>query len=191
MTKIVLLKSQILRAHLASKELTVLATRSVLDDLQRWHEQVPEALRMHKLYGHGSVADTVVRRSIYHVHLLYLGAIILLFRRVAWQYVRSHHLGGGGDDEPEVPPSPFDVMTLDLAQQGLTAAEQSARIFNLLQEEDGIFRRCWLVMYVCPPPSPAHTYLRERTLTHPPQLSGLRLLRHNPPRCRTKADLQS
>ncbi|KAK3685246.1 hypothetical protein B0T22DRAFT_381754 [Podospora appendiculata] len=153
MTKISLLNAEILRTHLASKELTGLAMDSAMSKLQQWHGSLPTAMLLANL-GRQDLPDQV-RRSIYHVHLLYLGAMMLLYRRIASQFVCT---------EPG-PVSNFNqssedtchgstVLDLELhknvlahVHQGVVAARHSARILGLLLAEKGIFKRCWLVIF--------------------------------------------
>ncbi|KAK3359577.1 hypothetical protein B0T25DRAFT_102716 [Lasiosphaeria hispida] len=143
MTKICMLKAEVLRMHLASKELTNAGIDSVMSALQDWHGKLPEQMHLSNL-GRQDLADQV-RRSIFHVHLLYLGAIILLYRRVACQFVQSYRIGGQDgnstlDNEPR-------ARLLDHAEKGIVAARHSARILGLLLTERGIFKRCWLVIF--------------------------------------------
>ena len=126
--------------HLASKELTGLAMTSIMKDLQEWHGQLPDNMQIASL-GRTDLTDTI-RRSIYHVHLLYLGAIMLLYRRVALQYVRSFK----NDQDRGGVWKPFETMLLSHAEQGVTAAKHSSRVLGLLMGEQGVFKRCWLVM---------------------------------------------
>lgn len=142
MTKICLLKADILRMHLALKDLTIMAIESIMKDLQEWYGRLPSEMHIANL-GRGDLA-TDVRRSIYHVHLLYLGAIILLYRRVASQFVRSYATDKERDDLWK----PLERLLISNTEEGILAAKHSARILGMLLAEDGVFKRCWLVMYV-------------------------------------------
>ena len=143
MTKISLLKAEMLRMHMAFKELTVLSLESILNDLQRWYEHLPREMLLDRLLSENRITDTEVRRSLYHVHLLYLGAIVLLYRRLASQIVRSCGFGDGHN----IAPFSFTRMAHNTAEQGVLAASQSARIVKIFLDESGIYRRCWLIMY--------------------------------------------
>ncbi|KAK3941039.1 hypothetical protein QBC46DRAFT_111363 [Diplogelasinospora grovesii] len=141
MTKISLLKSEILRMHLAFKELTTLAMDSIMKDLQDWYGKLPAQMHLANL-GRQDLPDQV-RRSIFHVHLLYLGAIMLLYRRIASQFVKQYQ----ADEQRDLLNKPREKMLLNHAQQGVIAAKHSARILGLLLAERGIFKRCWLVIF--------------------------------------------
>lgn len=78
---------------------------------------------------------TQVRRVTYFVHLLALGAWILLYRCLIAQISVA----------PESVPQDRIV---EHADEATLAAEQSARILGLLQCEIGIYKRCWISMQV-------------------------------------------
>lgn len=138
MTKIVLLKAGILRNHLAVQELTTFGMDGILRELSDWHGQLPEPMKLHSL--HGDVCPPLVRWSIYHVHLLYHGAFMLVYRRIAAHCVR---LQRSGRDLASASREPALVRLVD---QGITSARDTARIVSLLLSEQGVFKRCWIVM---------------------------------------------
>lgn len=139
MTKISMLKADILRMHLAFKDLTAHVLESVVNDLQNWYNHLPEGMKLATL---GQDLPDSVRRSIYYVHLLHLGAIMLLYRRVACQYIRSF----GMDPQHDMFWKPFERQMLDHAEQGVLAAKTSSRVLGLLLGQTGCFKRCWVVM---------------------------------------------
>lgn len=81
MTKICLIKADILRMNLGFKEISVGAIGSVTHDLQQWYKELPSLVRLEAAGQDDVPVET--QRSIMQVHLLYLGAIMLLYRRVA------------------------------------------------------------------------------------------------------------
>ncbi|KAJ4288290.1 hypothetical protein N0V88_007482 [Collariella sp. IMI 366227] len=138
MTKISLLKAGILRNHLTVQELTALGMDGIIKELQDWHNQLPEPMKLRSLYRDDW--GPLVRWSIYHLHLLYSGAFMLVYRRIAAHCVRLIRTRGGTaftNPEPAL---------LDLVEQGLTSARDTARIVSLLLGEQGVFKRCWIVM---------------------------------------------
>jgi len=136
MTKISLLKAGILKTHLAKKELTSSSMKGIMKELQEWHERLPDQMQLNKL-GDFNLAPGI-RWSIYHIHLLNLGAYMLVYRRIAAQYVREFRDGNAITHK--------DPTAVSFIDQGVTAARDSARILGLLHHDKGIFRRCWLVM---------------------------------------------
>jgi len=139
MTKIVLLKAGILRNHLAVPELTALGMDGIIRELQEWHEQLPEPMKLRSLYR--TDWPPVVRWSIYHLHLLYHGAFMLVYRRIAAHCVRLQRAGATATESAFREPN-----LMNLVEQGVTSARDTARIVNLLLGEQGVFRRCWIVM---------------------------------------------
>ncbi|AEO56594.1 hypothetical protein MYCTH_2057132 [Thermothelomyces thermophilus ATCC 42464] len=142
MTKIVLLKAGILRNHLAVPELTALGMDGIIRELQEWHEQLPEPMKLRSLYYYRADWPPPVRWSIYHLHLLYHGAFMLVYRRIAAHCVRLRRTGrdlaSSAAREPNL---------VSLVEQGVTSARDTARIVSLLLGEQGVFRRCWIVIF--------------------------------------------
>ncbi|KAI3579731.1 hypothetical protein IWW34DRAFT_908952 [Fusarium oxysporum f. sp. albedinis] len=141
MTKISLLNADILRMHLSFKELPSQAMDSINKDLQDWHNQLPRQMHLPNLCREDLPVE--VRRTILATHLLYLGATMLLYRRIASQFVRR----SGVDHGHGILWKSIENTFLNHVDQGVTAARHSARILGLLRAEGGIFKRCWLVIF--------------------------------------------
>lgn len=141
MTKISLLNADILRMHLSSKEMTCQAMDSIDKDLQDWHNLLPSEMHLPNLCRQDLPVEA--RRSILATHLLYLGTRMLLYRRLASQFVWS-----SPTHESNAARESYEDNLLSHADHAITAAKQSSRILGLLQAEKGIFKKCWLVMYV-------------------------------------------
>jgi hypothetical protein len=146
MTKISLLQARILRSHLALKVLTPDALDSALQTLQTWHETLPPQLLLANL-GRTDMSEQD-RRTIFYAHLLYLGAIILVYRRVVSQVVQDSRDGVDINlpTAAEVSLQPLAGILLSQADKGMFAAKYTARILGLLLANRGIVQRCWLVM---------------------------------------------
>ncbi len=139
MTKVSLLKANILRMHLSSPELSVQAIRGVELELHDWYRQLPAEMQLIDLMEGQRLPD-MARWSIFHIHLLHLGAIMLPFQRIASQHARAQQESGNTTWTPP------QEMLCRHAYQAITAARQSARILSLLMAEMAVFKRCWLVM---------------------------------------------
>jgi hypothetical protein len=145
MTKITPMKASILRTNLMTRTFTFLSTQSIMQDLEDWYSELPHQMHVSKI-GQEDLA-VEVRRTICHVHLLYLGTVLLLYRRVL------SHAAQSCDSEQEQ--SHLGLLS-SLGSQAATvsqitekrplAAKLSARILDLLLTEDGVCRRCWVVM---------------------------------------------
>ncbi len=140
MTKICILKVDILQISFTSDELAALTIESLMKDLQGWYDQLPAQMHLANLRRVDLSAG--VRRSIYHVHLLYLGAVMLLHRRMASYFIRSKGLEKSRDFSWE----PFEKMLFKPVEEGILAARHTSRILGLLLEEKAILKQCWLVM---------------------------------------------
>jgi hypothetical protein len=149
MTKISLLKAGILRNHLAVQELTALTMDGITKELQGWHEQLPEQMKLLSLTREDW--PPLARWSLYHLHLLYNGAFMLVYRRIAAHCIRLQRTGkdvAAAMDEPALQ---------TLVEHGITSARNTAQIVTMLLFEQGVFRRCWIVMYALLLPLPSFT----------------------------------
>ncbi|KAI0441934.1 hypothetical protein F4803DRAFT_562707 [Xylaria telfairii] len=141
MTKIALLKAKILHMHLAFQYLAPEPLDSMIKDLQDWYLKLPPQMQLQSLSERDMPLEA--KRSIYHVHLLYLGANMLLFRRIVAENVQIRR--------QDINISPLWHPSSDLlSKQGpnaLLAATSSAKIVKLLLDENSIFQRCWLIIF--------------------------------------------
>ncbi|EEU37356.1 uncharacterized protein NECHADRAFT_72643 [Fusarium vanettenii 77-13-4] len=140
MTKISLLNAEILRMHLSSEEMTCQAMDSINKDLQDWHDLLPSEMHLPNLCRQDLPVEA--RRSILATHLLYLGTRMLLYRRIASQFVWP-----SPTRESNAARESYEDNLLSHADQAITAAKQSSRILGLLQAEKGIFKKCWLIIF--------------------------------------------
>ncbi|KAI4148424.1 MAG: hypothetical protein LQ340_005099 [Diploschistes diacapsis] len=139
MVRISLLKADILRTNLTFRDLTAPVIESVFEKLQDWYDNLPSQMHI----GNGGRGDlpVEVRTSVYHAHLLHLGAIKLVYRRIVSQFVRSKALAS----DRGILPLPLENIA-KYAEEGILAAKQSARILQLLKSDDLVFKRCWMVI---------------------------------------------
>ncbi|KAI7764353.1 hypothetical protein LZL87_013942 [Fusarium oxysporum] len=118
MTKISLLNADVLRMHVSFKELPSQAIASINKDLQDWHNQLPNLYRKD--------LSVEVRRTILATHLLFLGAIMLLYRRIASQFVQHSGIG----HRHGILWKPIENTFLNHVDQGVTAATHSFQIYT-------------------------------------------------------------
>lgn len=137
-TKISLLKADILRTHLAVEELSTPSMMNIRKVLYEWHGKLPPQVQLRFLQNPG--LPPLVRWSIYHTHLLYQGAFMLVYRRIVARCFRAYQNGDGLSYIADNP------VALSLVEQGVRSAKDSARILGLLLAEEGVIRRCWIVM---------------------------------------------
>ncbi|KAH7367493.1 hypothetical protein B0T11DRAFT_54143 [Plectosphaerella cucumerina] len=146
MTKVSLLKADLLRARLALPLIDIATMQSANHDLQSWYSQIPEVMYLHRVaqpnYGEG------VQACICYIHLLHLDAIILLARRATSQFVRTHGFGRSN----ELPWTNLDQALASQAARGVVAASHASRILALLGSLDRVHDIAWLIMnqlYAC------------------------------------------
>ncbi len=136
-----MLRASILLVHRDFRNLSTLSIQNIVRDLQHWYDGLPDHMGLDSLGQDTMPAE--MKRSICHTHLLYLGAIVLLYRRIAPQVLLSHEHA-----ETVTMWKPHEKILIERAEQAVLAATTSARVGMVLHEQKGIFRRCWLVMYV-------------------------------------------
>ncbi|KAI0969368.1 hypothetical protein F4678DRAFT_440212 [Xylaria arbuscula] len=141
MTKIAVLKAKILHMHLAFKYLATEPLNSIIRDLQVWYEQLPPQMKLQSAPDHDVPLEA--KRSICHVHLLYLGAIMLLFRRIVAENIRV----GQPDISLSILRHPSSDLLSKQGPNALIAANMSAKILKLMLDENSIFQRCWLIIF--------------------------------------------
>lgn len=138
-TKIVILQVNMLRDNFALKDLSSRTIERMLHDLEDWYGKLPKEMHIAVLSQDNLEQNT--RRSIYYVHLLYLGTINLLYRRIASHFLKLQLQ----KIEPELWGHASSIVRRPLTE-GYVAAKQAARILGLLLNEKSILSRCWIVM---------------------------------------------
>ncbi|OAP54122.1 hypothetical protein AYL99_11657 [Fonsecaea erecta] len=139
MTSIGVLTAGILQDVFLPNELSFIATRTYKLKLLGWFSELPAVMQLDSLL-HNHSLTLVQRRSIFLVHLNYLGALLLLYRRHAI-YLSTIHRDDSWKLDGDVDEA------LNYAKDAVQAATQSSRIFALLLSEQALFKRCWLVTY--------------------------------------------
>ncbi|KAI0450975.1 hypothetical protein F5B21DRAFT_517035 [Xylaria acuta] len=140
MARIAVLNIKILYMHIVHQDLGW-AISAIAQDLEEWYDGLPQVMHLQEVSGQDLPQD--VRRSIYLAHLIYLGTNILLFRRIAFEAVRSSKTKG-------VLPAPWQPSReqyLKQADEASLAANGSARIIKIMMNENCVFKRCWIIIF--------------------------------------------
>jgi len=132
LVRISLLKQEILRINVPDGRQPALAADAVRKDLHEWHRTLPEAMSMANLVNHPSM-PVDARISIYMLHLLYLGALIMIYRQIL----------NSSKSFTEIKSADLERAHVD----AIMAAQQSSRILHLLLEVGGVNQRCWISIY--------------------------------------------
>ncbi|GAW22559.1 hypothetical protein ANO14919_120990 [Xylariales sp. No.14919] len=140
MARIAVLKVKILHMHTIYKDLGW-AVDAMVQDLEEWYEGLDPVLRLQGVPTQDLPLE--VGRSIYLVHLLYLGANMLLFRRIAFQTLRL-------SNNHTLLPAPWQLSQhqyLQHADRALLAASSSAKIIKIMMDGNDVFKRCWIIIF--------------------------------------------
>jgi hypothetical protein len=138
-TTIATLKATTMRMLWACSDVAGLlyAIHSLQRRLNDWYEHLPDEAQLIRL---GDDSQTELKSSIYYVHLLHLGTVMLMFR---------HCLAGLQFSVDREILSSEQRSTMHAAlNDGLQAAQQSARMTYLTQRFSPSVRHCWTMMCV-------------------------------------------
>ncbi|KAK8045487.1 hypothetical protein PG993_005511 [Apiospora rasikravindrae] len=139
LVKISLLKLRIIRMQEAFGEHSVLSVASTRSDLDSWYNDLPQVMSLDRLSQNDLPA--YARKMIYNVHLLYLCASILLYRRVASHIVRLSRAA------QSIPLQQQQEELLKYIAEGRDAARDSATLLSIFYAEGAFCKRCWLAIY--------------------------------------------
>jgi hypothetical protein len=139
MTAIGVITANILRDIFLRDELSMVTTREYRLQISDWFSNMPPIMHLDSLIRNSSLT-VPQRRGIFLVHLNYLGALLLLYRRHVFHLATLHR-----DDPWEMDGDITEA--LGYAKDAVDVATQSARILGLLLSERAIFKRCWLAIY--------------------------------------------
>lgn len=105
------------------------------DQLREWYECLPPHARLIQL---GTDSHIPLKTSIYYVHLLHLGAVMLMFR---------HCLAGlrSFEDREGLSVEQRKVMD-EVLNDGILAAQSSAQMVYMIREASQSVRHCWVTM---------------------------------------------
>ncbi|KAI1622892.1 hypothetical protein EDD37DRAFT_446928 [Exophiala viscosa] len=139
MTSIGVLTTGVLKDVFLKKQLSVVATREHKLKLAEWLSKIPAPMQLDSLTRNESLT-TNQRRSVFLVHVNYLGALLLLYRRHLFYLSTTHQdvswqLDGDMDE------------ALAYAEDAVAAALHSALLLRSLMSERAMFKRCWLIIY--------------------------------------------
>lgn len=136
-TKIAILKGKILgtAAHPYLLQETIDGIRS---DLRSWYTALPPQWNLSQNLS--NINDRGLRITTSYLHLLHLGAMMLLHRRVVHSYIQL---------QKREPGRAFEMIAgaAEAVTEGITAARLSARLLSIVHDEGGITRHCWICIF--------------------------------------------
>ncbi|KAF2020225.1 hypothetical protein BU24DRAFT_135558 [Aaosphaeria arxii CBS 175.79] len=129
---------------LASPELVTRANIDMLiSKLEAWRAEVPPALQLAVLTSNTLSSLTLYqRRAILMVHIMYLGALILVYRQLLIATAETQLTDGAAWN--------IDVSVEDAKRyryECAMAGQQIARILSLISFDGTLTRRCWIIIY--------------------------------------------
>ncbi|KAF2832337.1 hypothetical protein CC86DRAFT_401107 [Ophiobolus disseminans] len=142
-SKIGLVAAEIAKT-LAAPELATRENIAVLSQkLDTWRKEVPHTLQIETLTSTAPTdLDVYQRRAILMVHIMYLGALILLYRQLLVATAETQLTDGAAWN------SNITVQDARIYRdQCALAAQQTARILKLISFDGTLTKRCWLIIY--------------------------------------------
>jgi hypothetical protein len=139
MTRISLKSAEILRSYAHGYEINHNTIQSVSNEIRVWYARLPPELRLS--YLSKDHLSNEARQAVYHIQLLYLGAIMFLYRRVI-----THVMQVQRREKPFQPVDNGLTYLGSYMEDGLIATRHSARVLTLLQSEEGVYKKYWLAM---------------------------------------------
>ncbi|KAF2998271.1 hypothetical protein E8E13_006740 [Curvularia kusanoi] len=111
--------------------------------LETWRQEVPLCLQLPTLISDSpSDLSLFQRRAILMVHIMYLGAVILVYRQSLVAAAESQ-LTDGASNNPSFSSNDVRHYQTECAIAGQTIA----RILRLISFDGTLTRRCWLIIY--------------------------------------------
>lgn len=143
-SKINLIAAEVAKT-LASPELTTKGNITMLaTKLEKWREEIPHALQIPTLLSTEAQDLTVYqRRAVFMVHIMYLGALVLLYRQLLVASAEAQLI--------DSTPSPLNNISVEdvkrYRQECAMAAQNIARMLGLISFDGTLTKRCWIIIY--------------------------------------------
>ncbi|KAI4702044.1 hypothetical protein J4E81_002405 [Alternaria sp. BMP 2799] len=143
-SKINLIAAEVAKT-LASPELATKGNITMLTmKLEKWREEVPQTLQIPTLLSSAAQDLTVFqRRAVFMLHIMYLGALVLLYRQLLVASAEAQLIDGT--------PSALNNISVEdvkiYRQECAMAAQNIARILSLISFDGTLTTRCWIIIY--------------------------------------------
>ncbi|KAH6621755.1 hypothetical protein C7974DRAFT_210390 [Boeremia exigua] len=142
-SKVGLIAAEIAKT-LASPELATRENVEMLTQkLETWRSEVPLILQLPTLTSEGPSDLTLYqRRAVFMVHIMYLGALILIYRQLLVATAEGQLTDGASSN---LAFSESDAR--HFRNECAIAGQTIARILRLISFDGTLTRRCWLIIY--------------------------------------------
>lgn len=140
--KIGFLMADIIQHIYTQDKLSIQLVGRHVSKLESWMQQIPHFMRLETLLENS--LDSATPRSIFMIHLMYLGSMILSTRKVLLEWAMmpidlAWKFDGTREEEKEA------YHYIDM---GVAAARHVSRIITMLLDNRCLLKKCWLVMSV-------------------------------------------
>jgi hypothetical protein len=141
-SKINLIAAEVAKT-LASPKLTTKGNITLLTQkLEQWRQEVPYALQIPTLLSSEAQDMTVYqRRAIFMVHIMYLGALILLYRQLLVAAAEAQLTDGTACALNNISADEVKMYR----QECTIAAQNIARMLGLISFDGTLTTRCWIM----------------------------------------------
>ncbi|KAL6705020.1 hypothetical protein ACN47E_007423 [Coniothyrium glycines] len=111
--------------------------------LEAWRLEMPLMLQIPTLTSTTPPdLNTYQRRAIFMVHIMYLGALVLLYRQLLVATAESQQTSGAAQN-PSFSPSEIRAYRDECA----LAAQQISRLLELISFDGTLTKRCWIIIF--------------------------------------------
>ncbi|KAI5805930.1 hypothetical protein EDC01DRAFT_640846 [Geopyxis carbonaria] len=136
--KIGFLMADILQHVYTQEKLSIKLVGHHVTKLENWVQRMPHFMRLETLLA--TSVDSAAPRSIFMIHLMYLGSVILSTRKVLVEWatmpVNSAWTCDGTQEE-----------AYHYINMGVVAARHVSRIVTMLLDNRCLLKKCWLVIH--------------------------------------------
>ncbi|KAG9185114.1 hypothetical protein G6011_07658 [Alternaria panax] len=130
---------------LASPELATKRNITMLTmKLEKWREEVPHSLQISTLLSSEAQDLTIYqRRAVLMVHIMYLGALVLLYRQLLVASAEAQLIDGTACSLNNISVEDVKIYRQECAM----AAQNIARMLGLISFDGTLTTRCWIIIY--------------------------------------------
>ncbi|KAF1838467.1 hypothetical protein BDW02DRAFT_594716 [Decorospora gaudefroyi] len=143
-SKINLIAAEVAKT-LVSPDLTTKGNITLLTErLEQWRTEVPNVLQIPTLLSSEPQNLTLYqRRAVFMVHIMYLGALVLLYRQLLVATAEAQLTDGTAPNLNNILADDVKMYRHECA----VAAQNIARILGLISFDGTLTKRCWIIIY--------------------------------------------
>ncbi|KAG5655526.1 hypothetical protein KAF25_003863 [Fusarium avenaceum] len=135
MAQITVIKANILQTVASFRILSPAIVKQMQKDLELWRSGLPIYMRLDTFFQSPEI-DPDQRRVTFYMHLFYMSAIMLKARALL-------------ATQGELVSCSTNLQSTFAIVEGVQAARASARLLELILDEQAVVKNCWLTIYQC------------------------------------------